>query len=76
MHWVIESLYLFLVIVCFVYFFVLVQNSKTSWQILDLKDDELPFVSIIVPTLEEENNISKCLTSVTKLDYPNYEVLV
>lgn len=76
MHWVIESLYLFLVIVCFVYFFVLVQNSKTSWQILDLRDDELPFVSIIVPTLEEENNISKCLNSVTKLDYPNYEVIV
>ncbi len=76
MHWVIESLYLFLVIVCFVYFFVLVQNSRNGWQLLELKDDELPTVSIIVPTLEEENNIRKCLDSVTKLDYPSYEVIV
>ena len=76
MHWVIESLYLFLVIVCFVYFFVLLQNSRNGWQLLELEDDEMPFVSIIVPTLEEENNIRKCLDSVTKLDYPNYEVLV
>jgi chlorobactene glucosyltransferase len=64
------------VIVCFVYFFVLVQNSKNGWTLLELKDEELPLVSIIVPTLEEENNIHKCLDSVTKLDYPNYEVIV
>lgn len=75
-HWIIESLYLFLVIVCFVYFFVLLQNSKDGWTLLELKDDELPFVSIIVPTLEEENNIHKCLDSVTKLDYPNFEIIV
>jgi len=64
------------VIVCFVYFFVLLQNSKNGWTLLELKDDELPFVSIIVPTLEEENNIHKCLDSVTKLDYPNFEIIV
>jgi len=74
--WFFESLYIGLVILCFAYLFVLLQNSKNTWQILDLKDEELPFVSIIVPTLEEEVNIRKCLTSLTRLDYPNYEIIV
>ncbi|MCE7740888.1 MAG: glycosyltransferase [Candidatus Heimdallarchaeota archaeon] len=76
MGWFFESLYIALVFVCFVYFFVLLQNSKSGWQILDLSASELPFVSIIVPTLEEEVNIRKCLTSLTKLNYPHYEIIV
>ena len=74
--WFFESLYIALVIICFAYLFTLIQNSRNGWQILDLKDDQLPFVSIIVPTLEEEVNIRKCLTSLTKLDYPHFEIIV
>lgn len=43
---------------------------------MGLHESELPSVSIIVPTLEEENNIMKCLESLSLLDYPNYEIIV
>lgn len=76
MGFVLESLYLFLVIACVVYFIVLVQNSKNGWQTIAIKDDDLPLVSIIVPTLEEEDNIERCLESLLKLDYPRMEIIV
>ncbi len=76
MAWFFESLYIGLVITCFIYFFVLLQHSRKEWQILFLRDEQLPFVSIIVPTLEEEVNIRKCLTSLTRLNYPHYEIIV
>jgi chlorobactene glucosyltransferase len=37
---------------------------------------EFPPVSILVPTRNEEKNIRKCLSSLLKQDYPDYEVLV
>ncbi len=76
MSFVLESLYLFLVIACVVYFIVLVQNSKNGWQTIEIKDADLPLVSIVVPTLEEENNIGRCLESLLKLDYPRKEIIV
>ncbi len=41
-----------------------------------MDDADLPFVSVIVPTLEEEVNIEKCLRSLEKLDYPKKEIIV
>ncbi len=35
-----------------------------------------PFVSIIIPTYNEERNIEKCLHSLRKLNYSRYEVIV
>jgi len=35
-----------------------------------------PFVSIILPTLNEENNIEKCLRSLRSLNYRNYEIIL
>jgi glycosyltransferase involved in cell wall biosynthesis len=35
----------------------------------------LPFVSIIVPARNEQNNIEKCLLSLLTQNYPNYEVI-
>ena len=37
-----------------------------------------PFVSIVIPTLNEADNINACLRSLTKLNYPSdrYEVIV
>jgi glycosyltransferase involved in cell wall biosynthesis len=43
---------------------------------LELKEDELPFVSIIVPTLNEEINIENCLDTITGLEYSNKEIIV
>lgn len=34
-----------------------------------------PFVSVIVPARNEEDNIEKCLLSVLMQDYPNFEVV-
>jgi len=37
---------------------------------------EAPFVSIIVPTYNEESNIGKCLQSLKSLEYSNYEIIL
>ena len=71
-----ETYYILLVSICFVYLANIIKNSRNGWQYLNLHDYELPFVSIIVPTLEEENNIGKCLKSLTALDYPHFEIIV
>jgi glycosyltransferase involved in cell wall biosynthesis len=65
-----------LVIACITYLIVVVYNSTNGWQLLELKEDKLPFVSIIVPTLNEENNIGNCLDTITALDYSNKEIIV
>lgn len=39
-------------------------------------DDDLPFVSVIVPTYNEEKNIARCLTSIKNQDYPQNKVEV
>lgn len=73
---ILDSLYLVLVILCFTYLIILVYNSTNGWQLLKLTDEELPLVSIIVPTLNEEINIEECLSTITNLDYPNKEIIV
>ena len=39
-------------------------------------DDELPFVSVILPAYNEEKSIAKTIRSVSKSDYPRFEVIV
>lgn len=41
----------------------------------ELPDRELPFVSILVPARNEEGKIGRCLASLLKQDYPNFEVI-
>ncbi|MCD6529762.1 glycosyltransferase [Candidatus Bathyarchaeota archaeon] len=38
--------------------------------------ERCPKISVIVPAYNEEKTIEKCLQSLTRLDYPNYEVIV
>jgi len=38
--------------------------------------DDLPFVSFIVPTYNEEKNIARCLTSIKNQDYPKDKIEV
>jgi len=38
--------------------------------------EELPYVSIIVPVLNRENTIGKCIESLLELDYPFYETII
>jgi len=35
-----------------------------------------PFISIIVPVYNSEKTIRKCIDSLLKIDYPNYEILI
>lgn len=39
------------------------------------KSDTLPKVSVIVPARNEEEFIGRCLNTLTKQDYPNYEII-
>jgi glycosyltransferase involved in cell wall biosynthesis len=53
------------------------KNKKTKKNISQIaKEIDFPFVSIIIPTYNEENNIGPCLASVRKIDYPKYEIIV
>ena len=45
------------------------ENNKKN-----LTNDQ-PFVSVIVPARNEEDNIRKCLLSILKQEYPNFEVI-
>lgn len=38
-------------------------------------ENQLPFVSVVVPARNEEGKIGRCLESLAKQDYPNYEVI-
>lgn len=71
-----ETLYILIVSSCFIYLANIIQSSRNGWEYFNLHDHELPLVSVIVPTLEEENNIGKCLKSLTALEYPNLELIV
>jgi chlorobactene glucosyltransferase len=41
-----------------------------------IANQNLPFVSILVPARNEETKIERCLDSLLKQDYPNFEVIV
>lgn len=36
----------------------------------------LPFVSVIIPSFNEENGIAQCIESALALDYPAYEIII
>jgi len=48
-------------------------NTDTPWK---LDDASFPLVSIIIPARNEENNLSSCLDSLLRLDYPNTEIII
>lgn len=38
--------------------------------------EKFPFITIIIPVRNEENNIGTLLASLKKIDYPNFEIIV
>lgn len=40
-----------------------------------LPDEKLPFISVIVPARNEEGKIGRCLESLARQDYPNFEIV-
>ena len=64
---------------CFISFLYLIFHTNHKVHLKDesvLSDEESPFVSIIVPTYNEESNIVECLKSLKALNYPKYEVIL
>jgi len=60
-----------LMIICFWNLYILRQRKYPP-----VKDEDLPFVSVLVPARNEEHNIENILTSLAEQSYPNYEVIV
>jgi chlorobactene glucosyltransferase len=50
-------------------------QSKVG-RIKNQSDIQLPFVSVIVPARNEQDNIERCVLSLLNQDYPNLEVIV
>ncbi len=59
-------------------FYVLSYLSDTKKKREFFTDDELPFVTVIIPAYNEEKSIARTIESIIKSDYPEdkYEVLV
>ncbi|NHJ47711.1 MAG: glycosyltransferase [Asgard group archaeon] len=74
---ILNIIYLVFFVIALVYYLYINIRKKDV-----LNDDYLkslgkePFVSIIVPTYNEENNIKKCLKSLKSLNYSNYEIIL
>jgi chlorobactene glucosyltransferase len=51
-------------------------NRKEELQNHDEKIQRLPVVSVILPARDEQDNIQKCLDSLIRQDYQNYEIIV
>jgi chlorobactene glucosyltransferase len=51
-------------------------RSKLKKRGKNKSDTHLPFVSIIVPARNEQDNIERCILSLLHQDYPNFEVIV
>jgi len=66
-----------LVIIITVYY-IIISTKRTELFTDDflLRKKHEPFVSIIVPTFNEEKNIEKCLSSLKNLNYSRFEIIV
>lgn len=60
-----------LMLICFWNLFILRKRKYPA-----VKDEDLPFVSVLVPARNEELNIKNILTSLAEQNYPHYEVIV
>ena len=47
MGFITEIVYLSIVLICFIYLIIIIQNSKTEWELIDLDESKYPLLSII-----------------------------
>ncbi len=72
----ISDIFTGIVLVCVFHLIYLIFKDRKDLPVEISKKDANPLVSIIVPTLNEENNISRCLSSLEKIEYANKEIIV
>ena len=55
-----------------------VNESNAGWTELPrLRDEELPMISVIVPTIAvRKEDLNLCISSLDQLDYPDFEVII
>jgi chlorobactene glucosyltransferase len=75
------TVYLILILIVISWIIIYYLAQKDRQYILEPKPTEAigpnpPLVSIIIPARNEEHSLPECLTSLTILDYPVYEVIV
>jgi chlorobactene glucosyltransferase len=68
----INTIFIFLAFALTCAFYTFLQKVKKS----TIPSRDLPFVSILVPARNEEGKIARCLDSLLKQDYPNFELIV
>lgn len=74
---IISIIYLFFVGIALLYYLTISIRKKEPFNDQYLRSlEKEPFVSIIVPTYNEENNIEKCLKSLKALNYSNFEIIL
>lgn len=62
--------------ICFLHLIYLIWEDYREIPVRYDRSQEKPLVSIIVPALNEEKNLPKCLQSLLNLTYPNKEIIV
>lgn len=70
-HLIVTTVLFFLLLILMWNLFILRRKSYPT-----VKDEDLPFISVLVPARNEELNIANILNSLLIQDYPNYEVIV
>ncbi|NHK30662.1 MAG: glycosyltransferase [Asgard group archaeon] len=74
---ILNLIYLFFLGIVLLYYLAISIRKKEEFNDQYLRKlTKEPFVSIIVPTLNEENNIEKCLKSLRALNYSNFEIIL
>ena len=73
----------FILAILFIVSGILIRNRLTfesletgTQKTLGMSSKDFPFISICIPARNEELNIEKCVHSLAKQDYPNYEILI
>jgi biofilm PGA synthesis N-glycosyltransferase PgaC len=60
----------------FIFFFRRERRSKSAEAFYDVPDDDLPFVSVVVPAFSEELTVCGTMAAMMDLDYPRLEIVL
>ncbi len=56
--------------------YIIIESPELQWSGSVIDVSNLPRVSFCIPTLNNEDTLDKCLSSITNQDYPDIEIIV